>query len=164
MFRHKVFVVTTLLAVLVSSLVWVGTSMATPGSGVTPSPITAARLADPVQLKFKTEGSGFGNGLEVTNLSMVKFTVVPGGAFGWHQHGGPVWAIIASGTLTLYQGDDPSCQGKEYGPGSALLDPGDHTHNARNESDVDVVVYATFMLPEGGAARIDVPSPGNCPF
>jgi len=164
MFKGKLFVMALILAILSSLVVWVGTTKATPSSGVTSSPIAAARLAEPIRLKLKTEGSGFGDGLEVTNLLMVKNTLAPGGVFGWHQHSGPVWVVIASGALTLYQGDDPACQGTEYGPGSAFLDPGDHTHNARNEGSVDVVVYVTFMLPEGGAARIDVPAPGNCGF
>ncbi len=37
-------------------------------------------------------------------------------------------------------------------------------HSHRNEGAEDVVVYATFMLPEGGAPRIDVENPGVCPF
>jgi hypothetical protein len=44
------------------------------------------------------------------------------------------------------------------------MDPGNHTHIARNEGSENVVVYVTFMLPEGGATRIDVPAPGSCPF
>lgn len=158
-----IFSLAVLMTLLVAA-VYVRTSQATPGSGMTPSPIAAGELPEPIRLKFKTERSGFGNGTEVTNLSMVKFVVIPGGKFGWHQHGGPVWVVIASGTLTLYYGDDPACQGTEFGPGSAFLDPGDHTHNARNEGTEDVVVYATFMLPEGGAPRVDVENPGVCPF
>ena len=168
MFKHKLFVIALILTIVSSMATRVGTSSATPGSGGIPSPIVTASLADPVQLELKIKGSGFGNGLEVSNLSMVKFIVAPGDSFGWQQHSGPVWAVIQSGTLTLFsgplQGHDPICQGKKYGPGSAFLDPGDHTYNAKNEGNVDVVVYATFMLPEGGAARIDVPGPGNCPF
>lgn len=167
MFKRKLFVIALILTIVSSIAIWVGTSKATSRSGVTQSLIVTASLADPVQLNVKVDGSGFGNVLEVTNLSMVKIIVAPGGSFGWQQHGGPAWAVIQSGTLTLYSGriqsHDPVCQGKEYGPGSAFLDPGDHTYNARNEGNVDVVVYATFMLPEGGAARIDVPGPGNCP-
>jgi hypothetical protein len=44
------------------------------------------------------------------------------------------------------------------------MDPGNHTHNARNEGSENLIVYVVFMLPEGGAPRIDVPNPGNCPF
>jgi quercetin dioxygenase-like cupin family protein len=159
----KIFSLAVFITLLAAAM-YVQISHATPGSGVTASPIAAAKLTEPVQLKFKTEGSGFGDGLEVTDLLMAKFVVTPSGAFGWHQHSGPVWVMIASGTLTLYQADDPSCQGTAYGPGSAFVEPGGDTHNARNEGNVDVVVYATFMLPEGGAALIDAANPGVCNF
>lgn len=36
-------------------------------------------------------------------------------------------------------------------------------HNARNEG-TEPVVYATFMLPDGGALREDVANPGVCAF
>lgn len=89
----------------------------------------------------------------------VQTVLQPGGTFGWHEHGGPVWAVIASGTLTLY---DEACQPETFNAGEAFLDGGNHTHIANNEGEVDVVIYATFMLPTGGAPRIDVPDPGTC--
>ena len=139
---------TVLLASSIFPVTRVG---ATPGSGVTGEVLASGTVQS-----------------DVSKITVIRYTIAPGGAFGWHQHSGPVWTVIQSGTLTLYSGrlqsHDPVCQGKEYGSGSAFLDPGDHTYNARNEGKVDVVVYATFMLPEGGAARIDVPGPGNCPF
>ena len=162
MIRHKLFVATTILAVVVSSLVWVGTSKATPPTGVTSEPITSGSLPEPISAKFKPE-TGVVQ-IDVSKITMIKQTVTPGGSTGWHQHGGPIWVVVASGTLTLYAGDDPSCTGVVYPPGSAFMDPGTHTHNARNEGTENVVVYITFMLPEGGATRIDVPAPGNCPF
>jgi quercetin dioxygenase-like cupin family protein len=98
----------------------------------------------------------------VTNLVMIKFAVEPGGTFGWHQHGGPVWAIVTSGTLTIYSSDDPSCTPHYYPAGTAFLDPGDHTHRGVNETGQPVEVYTTFMLPAGGLTRIDAPDPGVC--
>lgn len=162
--RNLLLLVIGLLAVLAITMLAVRESSATPGSGVTAEPILATELAEPLRAKFKEDGSGFGDGTEVTNLRLIKFTIAPGGIFGWHQHGGPVWAMVASGTLTIYDGDDPTCTGTVYTGGSAFLDAGDHVHNARNEGSEDVVIYATFMLPDGGALRIDVPDPGVCPF
>jgi hypothetical protein len=151
---------------LASSIFPVTRVGATPGSGVTGELIASGTLPEEVPAKFETEtGIVQADG---SKINVIRYTITPGGSLGWYQHGGPVWSVIQSGTLTLYSGrtqsHDPLCQGKEYGPGSAFLDPGDHTYNARNEGNVDVVVYATFMLPEGEAARIDVPGPGNCPF
>lgn len=157
--------VTVALAVLVllsSSMVPVTKVRATPGSGVTGETIVTGSLPEAVPSKFKTEtGTVHSN---VTKTTIIKYTVVPGGVFGWHQHGGPLWAIVASGNLTFYHGDDPSCTGIVYPAGTTFMDPGNHTHNARNEGSEDVTVYVVFMLPEGGAPRVDAPNPGVCPF
>ena len=162
MFKHKLFVATAILAVLVSSVVWVDTSKATPPTGVTSEPITSGSLSDPIWAKFKPHSEVVHT--DVSKITMIKQTLAPGGATGWHQQGGPIWVVVASGNLTLYDGGDPSCTGVVYPQGSAFMDPGTHTHTARNEGSENVVVYVTFMLPEGGATRIDVPAPGNCRF
>ncbi len=162
MFKRKLFAIALILVLVASMAVWVGTSKATPASGLTTEPIASGNLSGPIDAKFKSP-SGVVH-TDVTKITMIKQTLTPGGTTGWHQHGGPIWVVIASGTLTLYDGDDPSCTGVVYPPGSAFLDPGNHTHLARNEGSENVVVYVTFMLPEGGVPRIDVPAPGNCPF
>jgi quercetin dioxygenase-like cupin family protein len=151
------------LALLLTSSFVAGTAMATRGNGVTGTPLASGVLPEPVRVKLKDEG-GFGEGTLASSITTIKYTVQPGGYFGWHQHGGPVWAVIASGTLTLYDGDDPTCTGQAYPAGSAFLDSGSHTHNARNETNQLVEVVATFMLPAGGPIRIDMPDPGVCPF
>lgn len=138
---------------------------ATPGAGVTPRLVAIGGLPEPMRMKFKAaHHDGFGEGTAVDDLVVVEFTIAPGGYFGWHQHGGPVWAIVKEGTLTLYDGDDATCAGTNHAAGSAFLDAGNHTHNARNDGTVPVVVYATFMLQQDGALRVDAPDPGVCPF
>jgi hypothetical protein len=114
-------------------------------------------------MKLKQGEGGFGDGLAVSNVAIVKNIVQPGGYFGWHQHGGPSWIVVTQGTLTFYDGDDPTCTGHAVSAGSAFLDSGDHTHNARNETTQVVENYVVRMLPTGGTARIDMPNPGNCP-
>ncbi len=150
------------LAVLIGSMFLVGTSSATPGTGVTSEPIASGSLSDPIAAKFKTELGVVHT--DVSKVALTKFTITPGGAVGWHQHSGPVWVVVASGTLTFYAGDDPTCTGKVHPQGSAFIDPGNDTHNARNEGSENLVIYVVFMLPADGAARIDEPNPGNCPF
>jgi quercetin dioxygenase-like cupin family protein len=162
MFKHKLFVITLILVLALSMIVWVGISKATPASGLTVEPIASGSLTAPIDTKFKPS-SGVVH-IDVTKITMIKQTLTPGGTTGWHQHGGPIWVVIASGTLTLYDGNDPSCKGVVYQPGTAFMDPGDHTHIARNEGSENVVVYVTYMLPDGGVPRIDAPAPGNCPF
>ena len=162
MFKRKLLMVTAILAVLVSSMVWVGTSRATPATGVTVEPITAGDLSDPISAKFKPP-SGVVH-TDTSRITISRVTFAPGGDAGWHQHSGPVWVVVASGSLTFYEGDDPTCTGEVFPKGSAFMDPGNHTHTARNEGSGNLVIYVVFMTPEGGATRIDVPAPGNCPF
>lgn len=162
--RYQVWVALAVAMAIAVTALLAQNAGATPPTGITPYPIVSGDLEHPIQAKFKDHG-GFGRGVEVNTITVVKYVIEPGGAFGWHRHGGPVWAVVSEGTLTLYDADDASCTGRTVTAGTAFLDPGvDHVHNARNLGDTDVVVYATFMLPEGGATRIDEPDPGVCPF
>src|SRR5829696_527627 len=89
--------------------------------------------------------------------------VAPGGNFGWHSHPGPSLVIVKSGTSTFYLGDDPTCTPEVHPAGTAYVDPGGLVHIARNESlSEDLVVIVTRLIPDGAAARIDQPAPGNC--
>ncbi len=151
------------VALMLSLSLTAGTAMATPGNGVSSTPIAGGALPEPVRVKLKTDG-GFGDGLDISNVSIVKNIVQPGGYFGWHQHGGPSWIIVTQGTLTFYDGDDPSCAGHQVSAGQAFLDTGDHTHNARNETNQVAENYVMRMLPAGAPVRIDMPDPGVCPF
>jgi quercetin dioxygenase-like cupin family protein len=155
------------LGALAASLIVVNVSQATPPAGVTGEPIAAGQLPSTFNTIFVDKGKG---GIfkqvksDVDQIVMIRFTVEPGGHFGWHQHGGPLWVVVASGTLAYYGADDPTCTPVIFGPGSAFMDPGSVTHTARNEGADDVVIYVTFMLPEGGLPRIDAPDPGVCDF
>ena len=154
-----VLAVTVLLASSIFPVTRVG---ATPGSGVTGELIASGTLFEQVPTKLKTE-TGIVQA-DVSRITVIRYTIAPGGVFGWHQHGGPLWATVVSGNLIVYHGDDPTCTGEVYPAGSVFMDPGNHTHNARNEGTENLVVIVTFMLPEGGAPRVDVPNPGNCSF
>lgn len=148
------------LAVAVTLSALGGVAIATPPAGLSATPIGAGDLAHAVRVKLK-EHEGFGDGVAVKRIQMTRFELAPGGTFGWHQHGGPVWVVVAQGTLTLYSGDE-GCAATTIGAGGAFVDLGDHTHSAVNLGDQAVVVYATFMLPAGGAARVDAPDPQVC--
>jgi quercetin dioxygenase-like cupin family protein len=141
-----------------------GAASATPGQGVSAEPVAFGSLPEPIRAKLKDDHHGFGDGTAVAQISVIKFTIAPGGFFGWHRHGGPVWVVIAAGELTLYDSDDTTCTGQVHKPGSAFLDSGNHVHNARNEGVNPVVVYGTFMLPAGGAVRVDAEDPKVCAF
>ena len=163
--RWRLIQFAAVIAVLVASVVWAGTSQATPGSGVTLETLgNGVVLPQAVQLKVKAknyEGSP-NTFIDVARVQQYKITIAPGGTTGWHQHGGPHLIVVSSGTLTYYKGDDPTCTGITYPAGTTVFDPGFTTHLARNEGAVDVVNFVTQMLPDpGGIFRIDVPMPGN---
>jgi quercetin dioxygenase-like cupin family protein len=141
-----------------------GVASATPSEGVSGEPVALGSLPEPIRAKLKGDEGGFGDGTAVAQIAVIKFTIAPGGFFGWHRHGGPVWVVVAAGELTLYDSDDTTCTGHVHKPGSAFLDAGNHVHNARNEGVNPVVVYGTFMLPAGGAVRVDAADPGVCSF
>lgn len=159
-----------LFAPLLCSVVFCGSALvsgeagATPGSGVSSEPVAFGSLPEPIRAKLKDDLGGFGDGTDVAQIAVIKFTIAPGGYFGWHRHGGPVWVVVAAGELTLYDSDDTTCTGRLHKPGSAFLDAGSHVHNARNEGVNPVVVYGTFLLPAGGAVRLDAADPKVCSF
>ena len=149
-----------------------GVAVATPPSGVLSGLVMArAAFADRVSVRFAVKGSD--NGTEIVRVTDAQDSVIqqiilgPNGHTGWHSHPGPVVVLVKSGELTLYSGDDPACTGRTYSPGQAFIDSGQgHVHFARNlSSSQNTELWATYFdVPPGGAFRIDMPAPGNCPF
>lgn len=89
----------------------------------------------------------------------------PGGTTGWHTHLGHTLVIVTAGTVTAYEGNDPSCTPNVYTAGMTFVDAGgDHVHIVRNEGTVEAQVIAVRLIPAGQPGRIDAPAPGNCPF
>ena len=99
-----------------------------------------------------------------SHLYVVQNTVTPGGSFGWHSHPGPTLVIVVAGTATEYHGDDPTCTPIVHPAGSTFVDGGeDAGHLVRNDGNVNLVVVAVRLFPEGALPRIDLPNPGYCP-
>lgn len=89
----------------------------------------------------------------------------PGGSTGWHTHPGHSLIIVAAGTVTAYEGNDPDCKPTVYTQGMGFVEPGgDHVHLLRNEGAVEARTIAVQLNPASAARRIDVINPGNCPF
>jgi quercetin dioxygenase-like cupin family protein len=140
-----------------------GVAVATPGAGVVGTITAVGTIAEPFKVKtddlvkLKTEGP--------INVVDQTITIEPGGHTGWHSHPGPALATIKSGTLTLYDGDDPNCTPHAYDAGSTFVDEGGgHVHMARNEGTTPVEVSVTYLTPVGAGPRTDAPRPGNCTF
>ncbi|MGZ4287397.1 MAG: hypothetical protein ACXVHB_24410 [Solirubrobacteraceae bacterium] len=87
---------------------------------------------------------------------------------GWHTHPGPSFVIVTQGSVTAYDGDDPTCTPHVYTANTAnnaFIDPGGgHVHNIRDESGAVAKTIAVQLIPAGADRRQDAPNPGNCPF
>lgn len=151
------------MTVLLGVVVYGGTVLATPGSGVsgtlpvqgTLQPIDVKMKSGDWEVEIKTEG--------LSDLAFTENRLTPGGHFGWHSHPGPSLVIVKSGTLSFYRGDDPTCTRQLQPAGTAFVDPGGVVHIGRNEGNVDLVILTTRLVPSGAAPhRIDDPNPGNC--
>jgi len=83
--------------------------------------------------------------------------IAPGGDTGWHSHPGLVFALVQSGTLTLYHDDFVA---EVYAAGTGFVEqPGDGAHIAVNEGDTTLELAVFFLVPKGAAPRIDEPAP-----
>jgi len=140
-----------------------GAAQATPPSGVTYS-TTLGRISLGPYHESSPSFKIFSTA--PTDTVVLTTTIAPGGSTGWHSHPGPAFIVVTSGTLTVYDGNDPACTPHQYGQGSGFFDPGfGHVHIARNEGTVPVTVVQTYLnVPPGASPRIDAPAPGNCPF
>jgi quercetin dioxygenase-like cupin family protein len=101
-----------------------------------------------------------------SDLYVQSNTWQPGGTTGWHTHPGWSLIIVTSGSVTAYDGDDPSCTPHVYTAGQSFVDPGGgHVHLIRNESTTQTATgVAVQVIPAGATRTQPVAAPGNCPF
>ncbi|MFC5071478.1 cupin domain-containing protein [Kitasatospora cinereorecta] len=127
-------------------------AVATPGSGV--SGTVVAEGTSEGRLKVKTpEGRA--------DVTFRKITVEPGGSTGWHTHRGQLIAVVKSGTLTRTLDD---CSVEVTPAGTSFIEPSgaDHRHIGRNLGTEPVVLWVTYLLPEGSALSEDADAV-DCP-
>ncbi|HEY3336601.1 MAG TPA: cupin domain-containing protein [Candidatus Limnocylindrales bacterium] len=147
---------------VIATLLAIGAASATPGAGASPSTLGRGTVAAGDKIKTDQLKLEVRDDLDVVTQTI---TITPGGHTGWHSHPGPVFVTIKAGTMTFYDGDDPTCTPVQYATGDAFIDAGlGHVHIARNEGTTNLVLYATYLLPVGAPLRTDEPAPGNCPF
>ncbi len=125
---------------------------------------------DPVNLKVRATVAGERGVVKVEGAAdtiVQQVTVQPNGFTGWHSHPGPAIVVVAQGTFTYYDGEDPTCTGYSYGPGETFVDLGQgHVHSARNEGTEVVQLYVTYFDVPASVASPFIPAdnPGVCPF
>ncbi|MEK8142623.1 cupin domain-containing protein [Streptomyces sp. M10(2022)] len=125
---------------------------ATPGSGV--SGTVVAEGASEGKLKVKTPKGP-------TDVTFRTITVEPGGSTGWHTHRGQLIAVVKSGTLTRTLSD---CSVEATSAGTSFIEPSGarHQHIGRNLGTEPVVLWVTYLLPEGSELSDDAKAV-DCP-
>ncbi|MEL5959999.1 cupin domain-containing protein [Streptomyces sp. CLV115] len=121
------------------------TAVATPGGGVSGTVLAKGTSAG--KLEMRTPHGR-------TDVTFRTITVEPGGSTGWHTHRGPLVAVVESGTLTRTLDD---CSVEETPAGSSFIEPSGagHRHVGRNLGTGPVVLWVTYLLPEGSELSDD---------
>ena len=170
--RRKLTWVVLLGALIVVMTFYAGKVLATPASGFTGTTLALGRFGEmDVFNQFvppPNDGKIWLSWQKTKGLSdvYVQSNVwQAGGTTGWHSHPGHSLITVTSGTVTEYEGHDPSCTPHVYTTGMGFVDPGgDHVHIIRNEGTAVATTIAVQLIPAGAARRIDAENPGNCPF
>lgn len=132
---------------------------ATPGQGITSTPIVGPVLFDEINTKSKTDDHEVK--IRTKGLSDVYVThlkLVSGGHGGWHSHPGPSIISVLSGEATFYQADDPQTP-HVYPEGTGFVEDAGLVHTVVNEGDVDLEIIVMQIIPTGAPRRIDAPHP-----
>ena len=85
-------------------------------------------------------------------------TIAPGASLAWHYHPGYAFNVVKSGALTVEDG----CGGEETllatdTSNNAFEEMDGRVHRAKNLTTEDVVVYNTFIVPQGKPTTRNIP-------
>ena len=142
---------------------------ATPPSGISFTPVGRATMPE-FSVKRKDKALDWTVRLDADQPIDVATQIVtfqPGGFSGWHTHPGPVFFTVRTGTLTVYEGDDPTCTPHIFNAGTGAVEAATstHIHMVRNETNSVAEAVVTYIVPVGAnPLRTDLPNPGNCAF
>ena len=129
-----------------------------------PSPVTATPIVGATLEEFTAKGDG----IQVesvagsADVAIIKVVIEPGGSTGWHHHPGVVLVSVKSGAVSEYHED---CHKTVYKAAKGFVEGNGEVHVARNEGNVEAVLYATFLIPTGTPPEkltIADPQPENC--
>jgi quercetin dioxygenase-like cupin family protein len=92
-----------------------------------------------------------------------RYTLAPGGSFGWHEHNAPVAVIVQQGTLTVRDPSIAKCAPFKVTKGMAFVEPAGHVHLARNDGATTAKVYAMYLgLPKSAPSTVPASAPAGC--
>ena len=88
------------------------------------------------------------SGDDGVGVSFREITLAPGASTGVHCHYGQLVAVVSEGTLTHYADIYPSGV-HVYKTGDSIIEGAGYHHEGRNEGDENVVLWVTYIIPEG---------------
>jgi quercetin dioxygenase-like cupin family protein len=138
--------------VLVACLLLTLASCASSTPDVQPSP--TARTQSPVAAVDLAAGEQDApvdvavSGDDGVGVTFREITLAPGATTGVHCHYGQLVAVVSEGTLTHYADIYPSGV-HVYETGDSIIEGAGYRHEGRNEGDVNVVLWVTYIIPEG---------------
>lgn len=99
------------------------------------------------------ESELFGGG--PATVTVRTLTINPGESLAWHYHPGYAFNVVKSGVLTVEEG----CGGEQnLGVGEAFEEVQGHVHRAKNLTTEPVLVYNTFIMPQGQPTTVNIPN------
>ena len=175
--RRKLMGAATVAVMVVAGIWSVERLTATPASGFTSTSLAVGRVGeiDVNNLAIGDGPSDTNSGRSVwhslqktkgdSDLYVQSNVWIPGGTSGWHTHPGHSLITVTAGTVTAYEGHDPSCTPKVYTTGMTFVDEGgDHVHVLRNEGTVEARTITVQLIPAGAPRRIDAGGNPSCSF
>ena len=88
------------------------------------------------------------SGDDGVGVTFREITLEPGATTGVHCHYGQLVAVVAEGSLTHYADIYPSGV-HVYETGDSIIEGAGYRHEGRNEGDENVVLWVTYIIPEG---------------
>ena len=122
-------------------------STATPAPAVSDEPpvraidLAAGEQDEPVEVFVDGGAEGVG-------VTFREITIEPGAGTGEHCHYGQLIAVVQEGELTHYSATHPGGV-RIYSAGDSIIEGAGYPHEGRNEGDTDVVLWVTYVIPDG---------------
>ena len=154
-FRRSKTAAVALLALALSSCAAQSPSAAPPASTATVTPTPAVSADAPVRAIDLAAGEQeepvevyVDGGVEGVGVTFREITIEPGAGTGEHCHYGQLIAVVQEGDLTHYSATHPGGV-RVYTEGESIIEGAGYPHEGRNEGDTDVVLWVTYVIPEG---------------
>jgi quercetin dioxygenase-like cupin family protein len=87
-------------------------------------------------------------GADGVTVTFREITLAPGASTGEHCHAGQLIGVVQEGALTHYADIYPDGV-HVYETGDSIVEGAGYVHEGRNEGDSDLVLWVTYVIPEG---------------